>query len=140
MCIQFINMIKEHRHNKIKTKQIDKFEHLVRKHSGYHHNHYQNTGHPPNSSLTTTTNVFQPDNTTYTGETSTMTSTTTTTTTTATTASNPTTQWPLQIAITNGSSIYQPNHSDQHNHHYYPGVKILQSHHNTPQRSLHNSH
>ena len=25
-CIQFINRIKEHRHDKIKTKQIDKFE------------------------------------------------------------------------------------------------------------------
>ena len=40
-------IIKEHRHDKIKSKKINKFEHLVRKHSGYHHNHQQNTKSPP---------------------------------------------------------------------------------------------
>ena len=45
--IWFINMIKEHRHDKIKSKHIDKFECLVRKHGGYHPNHQQNLeGHP----------------------------------------------------------------------------------------------
>ena len=36
--IQFINRIKEHRHNKIKNKQINKFECLYFKRFGYHHN------------------------------------------------------------------------------------------------------
>ena len=36
-CIRFINNIKEYRHAKIKNRQIDKFERLLRK-SGYHHN------------------------------------------------------------------------------------------------------
>ena len=58
-CIQFINMIKECRHDKIKRKHVDKFECLVRKHSGYHHKHQEHLeGCPPNSSLTTTTNFF----------------------------------------------------------------------------------
>ena len=38
MCIHLINKIKEHRHNKIKVKQIDKFECLVvqaKRKSGY---------------------------------------------------------------------------------------------------------
>ena len=34
----FIHRIKDHRHNKIKTKQIDKFEWLYYKIHGYHHN------------------------------------------------------------------------------------------------------
>ena len=45
-CIQFINMTKEHRHDKIKSKHINKFKCLVRKHGGYLHNHQQNLGHP----------------------------------------------------------------------------------------------
>ena len=56
-CTQIINVIKEHRHDKIKSRQIDKFEQLLKK-SGYHHNQQQNLdGHHTNSSLTTTTNV-----------------------------------------------------------------------------------
>ena len=42
-CIQFINMIKEHIHEKIKSKKIDKFKGLVRKHSRYNHNCQQNS-------------------------------------------------------------------------------------------------
>ena len=34
----FIHRIKDHHHNKIKTKQIDKFEWLYYKIHGYHHN------------------------------------------------------------------------------------------------------
>ena len=34
----FINKIKEHRHNKTKRRQIDKFDWLYFKHNGYHHN------------------------------------------------------------------------------------------------------
>ena len=34
----FIHRVKDHRHNKIKTKQIDKFECLYYKIHGYHHN------------------------------------------------------------------------------------------------------
>ena len=34
----FINKIKEHRHDKIKSKHIEKFEKLHFKHYGYHHN------------------------------------------------------------------------------------------------------
>ena len=34
----FINMIKEHRHDKIKTKHINKFKKLYFKRYGYHHN------------------------------------------------------------------------------------------------------
>ena len=37
-CISFINKIKEHRCNKIKRRQINKFKHLVQKSSGYSHN------------------------------------------------------------------------------------------------------
>ena len=37
-CRLFINKIKEHRHNKTKRRQIDKFDHLFFKHYGYHHN------------------------------------------------------------------------------------------------------
>ena len=37
-CLQLINKVKEHRHDKIKRKQIDKFEHLYFKRYGYHHN------------------------------------------------------------------------------------------------------
>ena len=42
-CIQFINKIKEHRHSKIKTKHISKFEHLYFKRFGYHHNFTRNS-------------------------------------------------------------------------------------------------
>ena len=42
----FIHRVKDHHHNKIKTKQIDKFEQLYYKIHGYHHN------------LTRCTNVF----------------------------------------------------------------------------------
>ena len=41
-CIQFINKIKEHRHGKIKTKQIDKFKCLYFKQYGYYHNFTRN--------------------------------------------------------------------------------------------------
>ena len=34
----FINKIKEHRHNKTKRRQINKFDHLFFKRYGYHHN------------------------------------------------------------------------------------------------------
>ena len=37
-CRLFINRIKEHRHDKIKNKHIEKFEKLHFKHYGYHHN------------------------------------------------------------------------------------------------------
>ena len=37
-CLHLINRIKEHRHDKIKTRQIDKFECLFFKKHGYHHN------------------------------------------------------------------------------------------------------
>ena len=37
-CIHFVNKIKEHRKNKIKTKQIDKLKHLFRKSNGYLYN------------------------------------------------------------------------------------------------------
>ena len=37
-CLQLIYKAKEHRHDKIKRKQIDKFEHLYFKKHGYHHN------------------------------------------------------------------------------------------------------
>ena len=37
-CILFINKIKEHRHSKIKEKQIDKFKCLYFKRYGYQHN------------------------------------------------------------------------------------------------------
>ena len=37
-CILFINKTKEHRHSKIKERQIDKFEHLYFKRYGYQHN------------------------------------------------------------------------------------------------------
>ena len=85
-CIQFINMIKEHRHDKIKRKHIKKFECLVKKHSGYHHNFKENLeGQPPTcSSLTTTTNVFHhASNSTTTVGTTSATTTSSTTRTTA---------------------------------------------------------
>ena len=37
-CRLFINKIKEHRHNKTKKRQINKFDHLFYKRYGYHHN------------------------------------------------------------------------------------------------------
>ena len=37
-CILFINKIKEHRHNKTKKRQINKFKCLFYKRYGYHHN------------------------------------------------------------------------------------------------------
>ena len=37
-CILFINKIKEHRHSKIKQKQVNKFKHLYFKRYVYHHN------------------------------------------------------------------------------------------------------
>ena len=37
-CIHLINKIKEHRHNKIKARQIIKFKCSVNKNSGYMHN------------------------------------------------------------------------------------------------------
>ena len=37
-CILFISKIKEHRHNKTKKRQINKFECLFYKRYGYHHN------------------------------------------------------------------------------------------------------
>ena len=37
-CIQLIIKIKEHRHNKIKARQINKFKHLINKNSGYMYN------------------------------------------------------------------------------------------------------
>ena len=37
-CRLFINKIKEHRHNKTKRRQIDKFDQLFFKCCGYHHN------------------------------------------------------------------------------------------------------
>ena len=83
-------MIRECWHDKIKRTHIDNFKYLVRKHSGYHHNHQENLeGCPPNSCLTTTTNVFQQasHSTTTTGETTTTNSTTATTTTTLSTSS-----------------------------------------------------
>ena len=51
----FINRIKEHQHNKIKTKQIDKFEGLHYKRYACHHNltshshHFEHTDHNTNS-------------------------------------------------------------------------------------------
>ena len=44
-CILFINKIKEHRHNKIKEKQINKFKCLYFKKHGYHHNLNRQTQH-----------------------------------------------------------------------------------------------
>ena len=58
----FINKIKEHWHEKIKTKQIDKFERLYYKRHGCHHNlnrhnhHFDNTNHN-SSSLSSQPNV-----------------------------------------------------------------------------------
>ena len=37
-CILFVNKIKEHRHNKTKKRQINKFNCLFYKRYGYHHN------------------------------------------------------------------------------------------------------
>ena len=37
-CILFINKIKDHRHNKMKKRQIHKFNHLFYKKYGHHHN------------------------------------------------------------------------------------------------------
>ena len=42
-CIQFIHKIKDHRHNKIKAKCIDKFKCLDFKRFGYHFNFTRNT-------------------------------------------------------------------------------------------------
>ena len=58
----FINKIKEHQHEKIKTKQINKFERLYYKRYGCHHNlnrhshHFNNTNHN-SSSLSRQPNV-----------------------------------------------------------------------------------
>ena len=37
-CILLINKVKEYRHSKIKGKQINKFDRLLRKCNGYHNN------------------------------------------------------------------------------------------------------
>ena len=50
-CLQLINKVKEHRHDKIKRKQINKFKHLYFKKYGCHHNfsrgspNFDNTQH-----------------------------------------------------------------------------------------------
>ena len=44
-CILFINRIKDHRHNKIKEKEINKFKHLYFKKHGYYHNRNRQTQH-----------------------------------------------------------------------------------------------
>ena len=92
-------MIKEHRHDKIKSKHIYKFECLVRKYSGYHHNHQENSeGHPlipllPLQEMcfnkTTPPLHLQGKLPTTTTTTTNISTTTTTTTTSTTTASNP---------------------------------------------------
>ena len=46
-CIHLVNKIKEHSHNKIKSKHIDKFKHLVRKSSVYLYNFGRFGGHIP---------------------------------------------------------------------------------------------
>ena len=46
-CIHLVNKIKDHRHNKIRSKQIDKFEWLVRESSGYLNNFSSFDGHIP---------------------------------------------------------------------------------------------
>ena len=51
-CILFINKIKEHRHNKIKKKQIDTFECLYFKNHGYSHNLNRQTQNFDNTDCT----------------------------------------------------------------------------------------
>ena len=52
-CGLFINKIKEHRHDKIRNKHIDKFEKLHFNHYGYHHNINRHTLSFDNSSNNT---------------------------------------------------------------------------------------
>ena len=86
-CIRFISKIKEHRHIKTKSRQIDKFKRLLVK-SGYHHKQQPNLHRctPLNSILNNTTCVILPANnsgeeqtTTTTGDSTANISTTTTT-------------------------------------------------------------
>ena len=47
-CIRLINKVKEHRHDKIKRRQTDKFKRLLEK-NGYFHNFQTNNRCPPSS-------------------------------------------------------------------------------------------
>ena len=60
-CIFLIDKIKEYRHSKIKDKQINQFDRLLRKCNGYYHNfgtfdtfsrHTSFSGHPHNTNYT----------------------------------------------------------------------------------------
>ena len=154
----FINKIKEHRHDKIKTKQINKFQRLYYKIHGYHHNltrhnHlFDNTDH--NSSiLSSQPNVPSSISPRF--------------STTSTTSNVPATPRPphlppakqppkqhqptppvatLQALIhvetkwTNGSSTSQKPPLPANSYPYYKKVQTMPSPPNTPNRSLHHGH
>ena len=152
-CRLFINKIKDHRHEKIKEKHIEKFKRLYFKHYGYQHNLNRWTNNSNNINQNTLSR--QPNVPSSISRTS-------------TTASNPTTISATPMAPTPSSSTtytnpapglppsstshtctdctdkwdinLSKNPSPRNNYPYYKKDSTLPSPLNTPHRSLHNSH
>ena len=152
-CRLFINKIKDHRHDNIKEKHIEKFERLHFKCYGYQYNLNRQTKNSNNIDQNTLSG--QPNVPSSTSRTS-------------TTASNPTTvpATPMAPTPSNGTTYTNPaprlpssstSHtctdctnkwvinlskppSPRNNYPYYKKDPTLPSPPNTPHRSLHNSH
>ena len=155
-CRLFINKIKEHRHDNIKNKHIEKFEKLHFKQYGYHHNINRHT--PSFNDSGNDTLSGQPNVPSRFSTRPTSTSTTSSIPVTPMAPHLPPTQWlPMQHlgyllpAPTPAPAIHVPNTSDKWvinlsrnppaPMNSYPSSKmdlILPSPLNTPHRSLHN--
>ena len=152
----FINKIKEHRHNKVKNKHIDKFEKLYFKRFGYHHNLSRHTTNLNNidqnsNSLSRQSNVPSRFSTRTTNHSSTSSIPATPM------APTPSTHTVDFHPVTNHSAAGQPtsNHTStkhmdkwdinlskppslRNNYPFYKKAPIMPLPPNTPHRSIHN--
>ena len=153
----FINKIKEHRHDKIKSKHIEKFKKLHFKHYGYHHNINRHTPSIENIDSSNDTSSGQPNVPSRFSTSSTTTSTTSSVPATPMAphlppkqqlptqhpsnllpAPAPTPAIHVSTTWTNGLSTSPKTPSPMNSYPSFKKVPILPSPSNTPHRSLHN--